>query len=637
MLIYNYQKEFLGIDENDLKSLGFSDFAHLRNEAADFADFFVKTPGFVHNFKHVHWIDFVTCAEGSEDSKVIIHANGKNYRCTLDIRVAYLIDNPTQKAYLIHLMNLRALTHAENEQVAGDILERPTIKTSNESKAIFGTPEFINDNDFEDTQEVNTDDLDNEVYLSNDPYETTAEETYYDDSPIDLGDDFLVNDEVQKEEPEEKIEEKVEPVIQTNTQKEVKKVQIPTQVLDVGSDYVYDPHLASDELGLPVDLIEEFIQDFISQANEFKDELYTSLKDNNISNLKILSHKLKGVAANLRVEDAFEVLTTINTSEDTEVIEINLNTLYVIIDRLAGKSPQFQNEQEKEEAQQIEEESTQDDDIVLSFKDDIEDEKKTEELQEIFVEAPVFEDEIPVEERIEVSTDIDKKLELDYDDLQEDNEEPEPEPEPIVVHEAEIEQPAENIELEVESEVEEITKEIEPILEDEVEQISESLEVETESEVMQITEEPEIEPEIEEIPENIEFESNVLEEKEVEITDNTVETSSQSSLEYEDLSYDKVLVANEIGINLEVFNELFEDYISEASKACNDISIAIENNDTSAWQKSAIKLKGMSDNMRVHDIVAELKSIIHTSDVDIAKKAVGIVASKLQQISKTEV
>ena len=33
--------------------------------------------------------------------------------------------------------------------------------------------------------------------------------------------------------------------------------------LHVSKDYVYNPQVASDELGLPVDLIEEFIGDFI--------------------------------------------------------------------------------------------------------------------------------------------------------------------------------------------------------------------------------------------------------------------------------------------------------------------------------------------------------------------------------------
>ena len=72
MLIYNYKKEFLGIDEADLEALGLNNLEELRSESADFADLFVKTPGHIHNFKHVHWIDYVTNKDGAE-AKVIIH------------------------------------------------------------------------------------------------------------------------------------------------------------------------------------------------------------------------------------------------------------------------------------------------------------------------------------------------------------------------------------------------------------------------------------------------------------------------------------------------------------------------------------------------------------------------------------
>lgn len=78
MLIYNYKKEFLGIDESDLELLGLSNLADLRAEAADFADLFVKTPGFIHNFKHVHWIDYITCNDSGVESKAIIHIKNKN-------------------------------------------------------------------------------------------------------------------------------------------------------------------------------------------------------------------------------------------------------------------------------------------------------------------------------------------------------------------------------------------------------------------------------------------------------------------------------------------------------------------------------------------------------------------------------
>ena len=44
MLIYNHQQEFVGINEKDLKSLGFRNLADLQSECKDFADLFVKRP-----------------------------------------------------------------------------------------------------------------------------------------------------------------------------------------------------------------------------------------------------------------------------------------------------------------------------------------------------------------------------------------------------------------------------------------------------------------------------------------------------------------------------------------------------------------------------------------------------------------
>ena len=67
----NNKKEFIGIDEQDLNALGFTTLLELQNEADDFADLFIKEPGFVHNFTHVNWIDFVECADPAEGSKVL--------------------------------------------------------------------------------------------------------------------------------------------------------------------------------------------------------------------------------------------------------------------------------------------------------------------------------------------------------------------------------------------------------------------------------------------------------------------------------------------------------------------------------------------------------------------------------------
>ncbi|WP_294961627.1 Hpt domain-containing protein [Sulfurimonas sp.] len=546
MLIYNYQKEFVGIDESDLKALGFSDLSQLRSESADFADLFVKTPGFVHNFKHVHWIDFVTCAEGSEDSKVIIHANGKNFRSTLDIKTAFLLDDPSQKAYIINLNNLRALTHNENEQIEGDLLEKPAPRVSTESSAIFSTPD--SSSNFEDENLTKTiEEPIQEVEVTHDPYEVSQSDTLdelntnlnivedmYEDTPIDLGEELL---EIE-DEPEDiiEIEDEISELEKEANEKEL--APIYTQELNIGNDYLYDPKLASNELGLPVDLIEEFIQDFISQTNEFKNDLYNSLDLNDIDNIKILSHKLKGVAANLRIEDAYEVLSTINTSDDTEEIKTNVDTLYMIIDKLSNKVPDIQSPQVVESAEDIA--TNEDDDLILSFKDDDIQENKDEEIK---IEVPELE-----EEEFLISEGIE-------DIVLDDN-------------------------------VEEIEDLIEITLDDEIEDIEEV---------------------------------------------------SINMLDSEPIVYDKAKAANEIGIDEQNFETLFDDFIIEGNKACSKIISSVEEGDDNLCKQTAIKFKRMSDNMRINDFTSELESIINTQDSEAVKKAVDAISHKLQQISSVKV
>ncbi len=100
--------------------------------------------------------------------------------------------------------------------------------------------------------------------------------------------------------------------------------------------YQFNPQVAADELGLPRDLIEEFVEDFIQQANKFIPEIQEALGRNDFDTIQILSHKLKGVAANLRIEDALEVLATINSSKDTQAIARYLAHLITIIERLSS-------------------------------------------------------------------------------------------------------------------------------------------------------------------------------------------------------------------------------------------------------------------------------------------------------------
>ncbi len=522
MLIYNYKKEFLGIDESDLKTLGLSGLAELQAEVADFADFFVKSPGYIHNFKHVHWIDYITCSDSSIDSKVIINVKGKNYSAIIGIKTIYLVDNPAKKAYIVELLNVRALSQAQNEKIAIGAEQKieeslkPVAPLKYEPKH-----DKLSTNIIKDVYEDETPDFGFDV----------AE-------PLDIGAED--KKEVVKVEP---VIEKEKPVIKEPIKKLIVEKKDEHKIEDDHfANYVYDPRVASDELGLPIDLVEEFIQDFIAQANSFKNDLYQSAKTGNIDNLKIQSHKLKGVAANLRIEDALDALTIINTSNSYDEILANLDRLYRIVNRLGNaKDIIIQPAVTIDKPKEVEE------DFVLSFKNDSFTPAKKTDAAKDFSTVEISDSDVPDS--------------IDIPELADD----------------------------------EFLKQ-KPIATIQEDMISDG-----------------------ELSTLNEFESIAQEE--------ILETS---------LSYDKKKIAHDIGLDMDSFNELFEDYLNETKVLSIAMSNSVEKNDLLACKNAAIKLKGMSENMRIHDFDDSLEAIINSKDSDGAKSFVKSVASKLDLISKKE-
>ena len=369
MLIYNSRKEFVGIDESDLSALGFTNLSELRAQSADFADMFVRTPGFIHNFQYVHWIDYITYGGSSDTPKAVIHTKEKDYWCNLSVSSAYLTDDASSKAYLVNIQNLRELSKKELASITSDIAAKPKPESVKAKPAPFVDPS-IHDNIRKSIEKQNS--LFNEGAAQEETYtqvqksapvekkvveapkiqpkvepKTTPQRETAPEAPLDIADTF----------EESHVDTVPDEVVETSSQK-----ALEAQTPGYNSTYVFDPQVASDELGLPVDLIEEFIEDFIAQAKEFKDGLYAALNDEDINNVRILSHKLKGVAANLRVEDAFEVLTIINTSDDLKVIRENMGYLYIIISKLNGEDI---NELDHLSVQ----EESDEDDFVLDFKE----------------------------------------------------------------------------------------------------------------------------------------------------------------------------------------------------------------------------------------------------------------------------
>ena len=550
MLIYNYKKEFLGIDGADLEALGLSNLADLRNEAADFADLFVKTPGHIHNFKHVHWIDYILCEEGISGSKVIINIKDKNYSATIDIKTMYLVDNPTERAYLINLSQIRVLSRAQNERIAADVLVKPAPKSTTEVTELITTPgSIVHDENAKKEHEEEVTEVAFDPYESSTPdIESNTVPDMYEvpNEQIDLSLDAPLEVDFEDESFEEdNITETQESVEQIATPKKAPKVE---EYEGEYAGYVYNPEVASEELGLPIDLIEEFIQDFIAQANSFKDELYQSTASEDANQLKIQSHKLKGVAANLRIEDALAALTVINTSDNYDEIKNKLDDLYKIIAKLSNKS----NAGVTQEVE-VNTPNEEEDDFVLSFKEDV------------VLEAS--ETKKSIEDPALDSFANDVIVDADV-------------PNTIAV----------------------------PELADDDFLKTDAADEEIEDEDLSILDEPY----------------------------NEDETTTEKDVLDIALNYDRQRIAEDIGLDIDSFNELFEDYLHESHELSSTIINSVENNNLEACKSSAIKLKGMSDNMRIHKFDDELDSIINSTDITNVKGFLDSVTSKLDSISKTE-
>lgn len=533
MLIYNYKKEFLGIDEADLETFDLSDLADLRAESADFADLFIKTPGCIHNFKHVHWIDYVLDKDGAE-AKVIIHIKNKNYAAKLEISTLYLVDNPSKKAHAVNITDVKQLTTSQSDKLSNDILSQAAPQSTTASTELFTTPGSI-------VHDVNSaSDIKEDIgEASFDPYETEQSSNpnvvtdIYEsnNAPLDVGMADLSADVKEEDIEQEIILDTVEDVVEIEEVIE-EVVEAPAPVLELAdknddyAGYIYKPKLASEELGLPVDLIEEFVNDFIDQANSFKDELYNAAADNDLDTLKIQSHKLKGVAANLRIEDALDALKIINSTSDIQEVNTNLDRLYVMVTNLknAGQAPA------EDEIEDIASED-ENDDMILSFKD----------TPDVEI-APIKDSDVP--QNIEIA-------ELADDEF-------------------------------ISTPVEEKSTDIDlSILDEDIEE--------------------------------------------------TVEELQEEALDI-DVPYDKEVVAKDIGLDIGSFNELFDDYMKDSTDITQTIIDAASNNDLAICKTMASKLKGMSENMRIHKFDDELQHITESSNSDEIISTTQEIISKLNQL-----
>lgn len=510
MIIYNDKKEFIGIDEEGLRSLGFSNLADLQSETVDFADLFVKTPGFIHNFKHVHWIDFVLCEEDKNACKAIIHAKGKNFNCLIEIKTIYLTTSPNSKSYIINLNNLRSLSSNETSEISSELQVRDApVTVVHKDEKVEDTTQIkpIKKSIIEDPYEID-DDLSLDDELSQEQLDAIGE------PDVAIGIDLYKEDKKKKEE------------------KTVVK-EIPFDTNTIESELGFDIKRTAEILDMDIANIEDFVNDFVTQAKEFKDKLYNSVEQEDLIVLKTLSHQLKGVAANLRIHDCQNILVKINRSDDFTSAKADLDTFYKFIAKLS-------NEEEPSATNtEVIEPKIDEDDYILEIDDTLLTETNNNDTKINSLE----EDDFIIEIDDAILTDT-----IDKDDN---------------------------------------------------------------------------------IPDINDFD-NLDVGEDINLKTNKEEFSSQKTSLVK--KYDKAKIANEIGLDEQSFNELFQDYIYESQDLISTIQTSIDNDDSTDWRHSAIKLKGMSDNMRINNFSTELETIISTDDKASAQNALKQLKISLSKI-----
>ncbi|EDZ61430.1 hypothetical protein SMGD1_2410 [Sulfurimonas gotlandica GD1] len=112
-------------------------------------------------------------------------------------------------------------------------------------------------------------------------------------------------------------------------------------------DYVYSPDEAIEELGLDSELINQLVEDYVSQILKSKvlflkhlNELQYSVdnsKELDYTPLRELAHKNLGVAKNLRIEDGIKILDELMKKDDLAYLILCVEGLAACAVRLRPK------------------------------------------------------------------------------------------------------------------------------------------------------------------------------------------------------------------------------------------------------------------------------------------------------------
>ena len=121
-------------------------------------------------------------------------------------------------------------------------------------------------------------------------------------------------EEAEEQTPEERAEEAEAALQETETMK-----RPPIDLTDIKPiHFDFQLEEAAKDLSLPIELIEEFVNDFISQAHEETEKMLKAYERGDLERVQKIGHLLKGTASNLRINPLADTLYEIQFNEDLD-------------------------------------------------------------------------------------------------------------------------------------------------------------------------------------------------------------------------------------------------------------------------------------------------------------------------------
>ncbi|WP_457595315.1 Hpt domain-containing protein [Hydrogenimonas sp.] len=433
MLIYRNDGKLFCISKKALQLAGYHDIEHFNAEHNDYSELFVKRPGYIYNFENFSWLSFLRNANAEQKRVLISTKDNATYECELAMETVFPVEfdeNTPEFFYQIEFKNLKLsngsapldeplISSAEEVAFEEKILEdaydanapHPHATSPFEPEEEEEKPLHFGGDETEETEEERTFEFGIATESAPEIPETSATEEL--DKPLDLV-DFEFGSEETKEKEEQKplfSEPSEESVAKEETPPEIEialKVESapsPVQSEAIASEVRDEPESASldiftksepedvppaapttseetsiempdiakvsSTLGLPETMVRAFVKEFVTTYMNDLPEVKAAMASKNMHIAKKEAMKLKGIAANLRMEPLTQTLESVlKTKEDAKIQSIwneidaymhNLASLYApeLAANVEEKAPSAEKEAPQAFFEPVEESSSE--------------------------------------------------------------------------------------------------------------------------------------------------------------------------------------------------------------------------------------------------------------------------------------